>query len=102
MQPAEKDVATGLHQPLTGDDPLAMVSKLARTEELLEHRRIRLLELEQQRVPPVEAEQQRNPGARAYATDANHLAREIGHAELLQQHAPVVLQRAPVGAQLLV
>ena len=50
----------------------------------------------------VAPEQQRDPGARADAADTDDLAREVGQLELLEQHAAVVLQRAPVGAQQLV
>ena len=82
MQPAEEDVAGGLHQPLSGDDPLAVVVKLARLEELLEHRGLGLLELQEQRVLAVAAEQQRDPGARADAPDADDLARDVDQLEL--------------------
>ena len=71
-------------------------------EELLEHRGLRLLQLQEQRILAVAADQQGDPGARADAADADHLAREVDQLELLEQHAPVVLERVAVGAQGLV
>ena len=94
VQPAEEDVAGGLHQPLAGDHPLTVVLELARAEELLEHRCLGLLQLQEQRILAVAAEQQRDPGAGADAAHADDLAREVGQPELLEQHAPVVLERA--------
>ena len=92
VQPAEEYVAAGLHQPLADDDPLAVVLELTRSEELLEHRRLGLLHLQEQRVLAVAAQQQRDPGARADAAHTDDLACEVGQAELLEQYAPVVLQ----------
>ena len=48
--PAEEDVARGLHQPLALDDALAVVRVLALPEHRLEHRRLRLLDLEEERI----------------------------------------------------
>ena len=50
MLPAEEDVAGRLHQPLAGDDPLAAVVVLALADELLQHRRLGFLDLEEERV----------------------------------------------------
>ena len=49
-QPAEEDVAGGLHQPLAGDDAPAVVGERALADEALEHRGLRLLRLQEQRV----------------------------------------------------
>ena len=73
----------GLHQPLAGDDPLAVVFELAGAKEILEHRRLGLLHLQKQRILPVTPDQQRDPRARADAADPDHLASEIGQLELL-------------------
>src|SRR5262245_45583690 len=43
--PAEQDVAHRLHDPLAGDDPLALVGEGALAQEAFEDRRLRLLHL---------------------------------------------------------
>src|SRR4051794_26631307 len=45
MEPAEEDVARRLHQPLPGDDTLAVVREVARAEERFKHGGLRLLDL---------------------------------------------------------
>jgi hypothetical protein len=72
-QPAEEDVTAGLHQPLPDDDALAVVGELARARVLLEHRRLRLLDLQKQRLVTDAAEQQRDPGLRPDAADPDDL-----------------------------
>ena len=96
--PAEEDVARRLHQALTGDDALAAVAVLALADEPLEHRRLRLLDLQEQRVLVVDAEEERDPGAGADAADADDLAGQVDEPELLEQVAAVGLERPPVGA----
>ena len=102
MLPAEEDVARRLHQPLAGDDALAAVAVLALADEPLQHRRLRLLDLQEQRVSVVDAEEERDPGAGADAADPDDLAGEVDEAELLEQVAAVGLERPPVGADQLV
>ena len=99
MNPAQEDIAGRLHQTLTGDDALAMVRELARAEGLLQHRRLRLLHLEEQGVLAVPAKQQRNPRPSADTPDTDYLAREIGQPELLEQRPPVAPERIPVAAE---
>src|SRR5450755_4129622 len=48
--PAEHDVAGGLHQPLALDHALTVLCVLALAQKRLEHRRLRLLELQKQRI----------------------------------------------------
>ena len=67
---------------------------------VLEHRAGRLLDLQEQRVLLVASLEQDDEGARADAADADHLARHVDDLELLEQVAPVALQRRPVGAEL--
>ena len=55
-QPAEQDVALGLHQPLALDDALAVVVGRALAEVWLEDRRLGLLRLEEQRIVAVAPE----------------------------------------------
>ena len=94
--PAEEDVAGGLHEPLPGDHPLAVVGVLARPGEVLEHGRPGLLHLQEQRVRAVAAEHQDDPAAGPDAAHADHLAGDVRHLELLQQVAAVGFQGAPV------
>ncbi len=60
---------------------------------LLEHRLLRLLELQEQRILAVAAEKQGNPRSRPDAADAHDLPREVRQLELLEQLAPVVIER---------
>ena len=62
--------------------------------ERLEHRRLRLLRLEEQRVVAVAAEHQHDPSARADAADADDLARQRRRSGTLEQPAPVARERA--------
>ncbi len=63
--PAQEDVAGGLHEPLAGHDPLALVGVLAGAHVPAEHRLRGLLDLEEQRVvssrPSISTIQQRVP-----------------------------------------
>ena len=59
--PAQEDVAGGLHQALPGDDPLAVVGELALARVGLDHRPLRLLDLEEQRIVLVAADEQGHP-----------------------------------------
>ena len=69
---------------------------------VFEHRGRRLLDLQEQRILLVASLQQDDERARADAADTDDLASHVDHLEPLQQVAPIVLQRGPVGAQLLV
>src|SRR5262249_47644520 len=96
VNPAEEDVARGLHQPLTLDDALAVVGVLALADERLEHRGLCLLGLEEQGVVSVTAEQEHDPGPRADAADAYDLTGEVDDPVALDQLAPVPGEGAPV------
>ena len=69
---------------------------------ILEHRRGRFLDLQEQRVLLVAALEQDDEGARADAADTHDLAGGVDDLEALEQVAAVILQRRPVGAELLV
>ena len=98
LEPAEHDVARGLHQALAFDDALPGVGEPTRAQVRLEHGRPGLLELEEQRVLVIVAEHEQDPRARADAADADHLARRVCVVEALEQVAAVVGQGATVGA----
>ena len=83
--PSEHDVAGSLHQALALDDALAVACVLALAEEWLEHRGLRLLELEEQRIVVVTAEHQHDPRARADAAHTDDLAGRVHVAEALQE-----------------
>ncbi len=98
-QPAEHDVAGGLHQPLALHHAAAVVGELALAQERLQHRGLRLLALQEQRVLVVAAQHQHHPRARAHAAHPHHFARQVHVAVVLQQLLAVALQARPVGAQ---
>ncbi len=50
----------------------------------------------------IASQQERDPGARAHAADPDHLAREVDEPVLLEQLAPIRLERAAVGAEAVV
>ncbi len=87
--PAEEDVAGGLHQPLPGDDPLALGAEPGGPCVGREHRLVGLLGLEEQRVLVVLAEQQHDPAAGADTADTDDLAGDVGEPEALQQEPAV-------------
>ena len=62
-----------------------MLLVFARAEEGLEHRCLRLLELQKQRIGVVAAEQKHDPGARSDAAHPDDLAGGIDVAEALEQ-----------------
>ena len=64
----------------------------------LQHRSLRLLELEEERIVAVATEQQHDVGARADAADTDHLARSVRVAVALQELAPITRQRPAIGA----
>src|SRR6202040_1558594 len=100
LQPAEQDVARGLHEPLSLDHPAAVVGKLARTQEALKHRGSRFLELQEQRILLVAATlEQQDPAARADRADANDLVRDVHEAVALEEPAAVVLEAGTVSAE---
>ena len=74
-----------------------MLVELARPEERLEHRRLRLLELEEQGVRLVSTEEKDDPGTRSHAAHADHLACGMHIAVALEQRSPVVRERTAVG-----
>ena len=67
-----------------------------RRDEVGEHGRLRLLDLQEQRVVAAAAEQEHDPDARADAADADDLARHVDEAEALEQRAALARQRAAV------
>ena len=95
-QPAEEDVARGLHEALTLDDALTGVPVVARAEERLVHRWLGFLDLQEEGIAVVSPEQERDPSLRAHAADADDLAREVGQLVAVEEDAPVVLQRGAV------
>ena len=72
-----------------GDDPFSVLRETALAEERLEHRRLRLLELQEQWVAVVAAEQKQDPGPGADAPDADHLTRGVNVAIALEELPPI-------------
>ena len=86
--------------PCTTRSPGCSIAALR--EVVLEHRRGRLLDLQEQRVLLVAALEQHDERPGADAADTDDLAGDVDDLEPLQQMAPVVLQRRAVGAELVV
>src|SRR4051794_40122129 len=86
VDPAEEDVADGLHQPLSDHDALPAVAVLARADELLEHRGPGLLRLQEERAAVV-LEHQDHPRARAHAADTDDLPGDVHQVVAVQQPA---------------
>ena len=87
---------SGLRQPLPLDDALTLIGEGSLSEERLQHRVLRLLELEEERILVVPAQQQDDPRLRTHAADSDDLARDVRIAEALQQLPAVDLDRASV------
>ena len=80
------------------DHSLAVGWVAAGPDEVLEHRRLGLLGLQEQRVGVVAAEEQHDPRSRADAAHAHDLAGRVDQAEVLQEVAAVALERLAVAA----
>ena len=102
FRPAEEDVARGLHHSLALDHSFAGLAVAALRQVVLQHRRGRLLDLQEQRVVLVSTLQQHDERPRPDAADAHDLAGHVDDLEPLEQVAAIVLQRLAVGAELLV
>jgi hypothetical protein len=85
-----------LHHPLTG----LPVPALAQVR--FQHRRGRLLYLEEERIVRVASLEQDDVCPGSDAADADDLAGHVHHLEALEQLAPVILQGRPVGTELFV
>jgi hypothetical protein len=91
-QPAEHDVAAGLHQPLTDDHPLCGVGVGAGLQVGLEHRWLCLFDLQDKRVVAVSAQRQHHPRPQTDAAYSNHLACHARVAESASQQLDTHIQ----------
>ena len=96
MRPAEQGVAGGLEASLADHHALAVILVLAGAGERLEHRCLRLLDLEHERIVGVDPDEERDPGAGADAADADDLARHVDEAVLVEQVTPFRGERGAV------
>ena len=92
VDPAEKDVARCLHEPLTFDDALAMGRDPASPEERFKDRRFRLLQLEEQRVAVIATEQQHDPTLSTDAAYPDHLSRNVHATKTIEEDTTVLRQ----------
>src|SRR6476660_8625037 len=102
LGPPEEDVTRGLHHPLAINHALARLLEATLRKVVLEHGPGRLFDLQEERVLLIPALEQHDERARPYAPDADDFASDIDDLEAFQEMATVVLQGAPVGAELLV
>ena len=78
------------------DDPFALQVEAARRRVGLEHRALRLLDLEEQRVAVVAPQHQRDPGARADAADADHFEGDVDQAVAVEHNLVLDVERVAV------
>src|SRR5437588_11210177 len=97
--PAQEHVAHSLVQALPADDALAVLRELTFTQIRLEHRRLRLLHLQDERVLPATADKQQHPGTCADTSDTHDLAGHLDETVGLEQVAPVLLEAGDVRGQ---
>jgi hypothetical protein len=96
LDPAEEDVARGLHQLLALDHTPAVAAELTPEGWRLEHRRLCLLDLQEQGVVLVPPLRKEDPAACPDAADSDDLAGEIDILEPLEERAPVGSKRLGV------
>src|SRR5260370_10462162 len=90
--PAQEDVAGGLHQALAGDDAVAVVAQPAATRKRLQNGSLRFLDLQEQGILGVSRIQEQNKAARADAANSHYLAGKIHETVPFQQGAAILLQ----------
>ena len=100
--PAEEDVTRGLHQSLAMDNAFAGVAEPALRQVVFQHRRGRLLDLQEQRVVLISTLQQHDECAQPDAAHAHNLVGHVDDLEFLEEVPAIVLQRLAVVAELLV
>jgi hypothetical protein len=100
-EPAEEDVARGLHQPLSLDHALAMSFERARPRVWLQHRSRGLLRLHEQRVLSVAAHHQHDPGMRPDTSDADDLPGQVDESVAVEQVLAIALEAVAIAAKYL-
>jgi hypothetical protein len=93
----EEDVARRLHEPLSLDDPLALVVEPGAACGRLEHGPLRLLLLEEQRIARVTAEEKHHPTAGPDTPDSYDLPGQVCIAVTPQELASVPGEAREVG-----
>ena len=99
QRPSQEDVGEGLHHPLADDNPLAVVGEGARAQVGLQHRRERLLDLEEQRIRSLVgavAVEEADEAAGADTADADHLHRQVAEGVAADQVAPLLGDRLQI------
>ncbi len=94
-QPAQEDVAGGLHQALADHDAFSLVVEGALARIWLQHRAARLFDLQQQGIFVV-AKEQPDETTRGHAADADDPPRKVFQAVAVEQPAAIVGQRGAV------
>ena len=97
-EPAQEDVGRRCHQVLAVDDSFAVRAVSARSDELLEHRRLGLFGLKEQRIVLVPAEHQQDPCPGTDAPHPDDLESGVDQVEVLEKVAAVGLEGAAVAA----
>ena len=95
-QPAQQDIAAGLHQPLALHNSLGGVGVAARAKIALQHRRFGFLDLHQQGIIVIAPQQQYHPRSGADAAHADYLPGPSDKAESADEHATAGIQALPI------
>ena len=95
MRPAKENIAGGLHQPLTRDDPLPVILVLTFARIGLEHGGTRFLELQQQGVI-LRREKQAHKTVGADAADAHRFDGDVFEAIAVKKHPAFIGQASSV------
>ena len=102
FRPAQEDVAHGLHESLALDHAFAGMLVAALRQVVFQDRRRRLLHLQEQRVVLISTLQQHDERPRPDTADAHDLVSHVDDLEPFEEEPAIVLQRLPVGLELLV
>ena len=97
--PSEEDVARGLHEPLSLNDPLPMVLDAAAGGEAFQHRLPRLFHLKEENIIRILPDKERDPTTSADATDTDDLSGQCDISILVQQMPAIGHERCPIGAE---
>ena len=90
--PAEEDVRSGLHAPLSDHHPLAVVWIDALARIRFEHRRFGFLDLEEQWILSISSFEQHDVAARPNTADADNLSSDVHRGVLLEQVLAIGIQ----------
>ena len=99
LHPAEEGVTRGLHHALTLDDALTHLLVDGGGRVGLQHRPLRLLDLQGEEVSGVTSLQQQYPGQQADTADSDHLVTDVDDLVALKETTAIGGQREEIAGQ---